>query len=191
VSGIVNADVDNAAQIAYSKLADIDGSKLIGLANIPSGSGLIPVANIDTGTTASKIVKLDSNAKIPAVDGSLLTNILKYKILGFSRDISLANGTQAVTGAGFTPKVVVFIATVQSTALFSVGFDDLSNPNCIPSLGASAFSTGAGVSIYMFVSTGNYTTGVINSLDVDGFTISWVKTGSPTGTAYIYTLCLG
>lgn len=35
----------------------------------------LPVANVDTGTTANKILKLDANAKIPAVDGSLLTGI--------------------------------------------------------------------------------------------------------------------
>ena len=31
--------------------------------------------NIDVGTTANKILQLDGNAKIPAVDGSLITNI--------------------------------------------------------------------------------------------------------------------
>lgn len=30
---------------------------------------------VDTGTTASKIVKLDGSAKLPAVDGSALTNL--------------------------------------------------------------------------------------------------------------------
>jgi len=33
------------------------------------------VASLNTGTTANKIVKLDSSAKLPAVDGSALTNL--------------------------------------------------------------------------------------------------------------------
>jgi hypothetical protein len=31
--------------------------------------------NVDVGTTASKIIQLDGSAKLPAVDGSLLTNL--------------------------------------------------------------------------------------------------------------------
>lgn len=83
---LVNGNIDNAnikasAGIVDSKLNQITtagkvaGDALTSLANIPSGAGLIPVANIDTGTTASKILKLDGSAKIPAVDGSQLTNL--------------------------------------------------------------------------------------------------------------------
>jgi hypothetical protein len=46
ITGIVNADIDNSAAIAYSKLADIDGSKLTGLANIAIGAGKIPSENL-------------------------------------------------------------------------------------------------------------------------------------------------
>ncbi len=38
--------------------------------------GLGTAAQLDVGTTASKVVQLDSNAKLPAVDGSLLTNVV-------------------------------------------------------------------------------------------------------------------
>src|SRR5262249_31944531 len=31
--------------------------------------------NVDVGTTANKILQLDTNAQIPAVDGALLTNV--------------------------------------------------------------------------------------------------------------------
>jgi hypothetical protein len=40
-----------------------------------SSTGLIDNSFIDSGTTASKIVKLDASAKLPAVDGSQLTNL--------------------------------------------------------------------------------------------------------------------
>ena len=34
--------------------------------------------NVDVGTTANKIVQLDGNARLPAVDGSQLTNLTEY-----------------------------------------------------------------------------------------------------------------
>ena len=46
ITAITNADIDTAAAIAASKLADIDGSKLSGLANITTGAGVIPAANL-------------------------------------------------------------------------------------------------------------------------------------------------
>jgi len=83
---LVNGNIDNAnikasAGIVDSKLAQIatagkvSGASFTSLTSVPSGAGLIPVANIDTGTTANKIVKLNSSAQIPAIDGSLLTNL--------------------------------------------------------------------------------------------------------------------
>jgi len=71
----------------------VSGAALTSLASIPAGAGVIPVANIpnldaskittgtlavarcDTGTTANKLLQLNGDAKIPAVDGSLLTNV--------------------------------------------------------------------------------------------------------------------
>jgi len=46
--------------------------------NVGAGDGIVVTADTvaaDVGTTANKIVQLDSNAKLPAVDGSQLTNI--------------------------------------------------------------------------------------------------------------------
>ena len=46
---------------------------------LKSGGGVINDAtdglSVDTGTTANKLVRLDGNAKLPAVDGSQLTNL--------------------------------------------------------------------------------------------------------------------
>jgi microcystin-dependent protein len=43
---------------------------------VGDSNGLVPLANIPSGTTANKVLALDSNAKIPAVDGSQLTGIV-------------------------------------------------------------------------------------------------------------------
>ena len=44
----------------------IDGGQL---------TGSVATARLDTGTSANQIVTLDGSAKLPAVDGSQLTNI--------------------------------------------------------------------------------------------------------------------
>lgn len=83
---IDNTNISASAAIADSKLAQIttagkvSGAALTVLTDIPLGAGAIPVANIDTGTTANKIVILDGSAKLPAVDGSALTNITQANL---------------------------------------------------------------------------------------------------------------
>lgn len=59
ISSLVNADIDAAAAIADTKLADIttgnkvSGKAIFNLASIPSGSGLLPLANIPMTSLAS------------------------------------------------------------------------------------------------------------------------------------------
>lgn len=116
VTGIVNNDIASNAAIAGSKLATIttagkvDGSAINNLANVPAGAGrlpsanlpsTIPVANIDTGTTADKIVKLDGSARIPAVNGSLLTNLTISGIIGSAVSKSDNTAYQATTDGFF------------------------------------------------------------------------------------------
>lgn len=102
VTEIVNTDISLSAAISATKLAQIttagkvSGAALTSLANIPAGAGTVPVANIDTGTTANKIVKLDSSAKIPAIDGSLLTSLNPANL---SAAVAIANGGTGQTTA--------------------------------------------------------------------------------------------
>ncbi|WP_413575732.1 beta strand repeat-containing protein [Bdellovibrio sp. HCB290] len=62
---------------------------------IVNGSG---VASVNFGTGANQIVKLDATSKLPAVDGSALTNIVASSLSGI---LPIANGgTGASTAAG-------------------------------------------------------------------------------------------
>ena len=54
------------------------------------GKMLGTAAPLDVGTTANKIVQLDGSAKLPAVDGSLLTGVLKTQV-GFGAWTTLTN----------------------------------------------------------------------------------------------------
>lgn len=104
ISLIATADIANAA-IVDAKINDVSGAKLTNLANTPSGAGILPVANTDVGTTANKIVQLTAAAKLPAVDGSLLTNLPSAE--GTYTDYS---GDSTIVGwASFTNKVIKYI----------------------------------------------------------------------------------
>lgn len=52
------------------------------------------VANVNAGTGNNQIVKLDASAKLPAVDGSALTNLTQIKLQRFAGTTSAANTTE-------------------------------------------------------------------------------------------------
>jgi hypothetical protein len=107
----------------------------------------------------------------------------------FTRDLTSVSGPQAVTGVGFKPSYVIFHSVLQGTQATSWGMDTgpSGQSECIRGNGTTDenFYTST-QSIYVPVangSTGQF--GNISSFDSDGFTITWSKFGSPTGTATI------
>jgi len=89
--------------------------------NIGAGTGITVNADdvaVDVGTTANKIVQLDGTGKLPAIDGSQLTNLS-----GASGDISGVTAGTGLTGGGDTGAVTLNVdgsatqtGLVQSTA---------------------------------------------------------------------------
>jgi len=65
----------NGATGAVNLYADDTTLNLAGDGIVVSGTGATSTLNVDSGTTANKIVKLDGSARLPAVDGSQLTNL--------------------------------------------------------------------------------------------------------------------
>lgn len=105
----------------------------------------------------------------------------------FTRDKTAATGVQAVTGIGFQPRGVVFFSTDNSQvgqASWGMCGDDLI---CKASLDETRVTSGE------YGNSGSNAIGVretvpdtyfgqVQSFDPDGFTISWLKAGTPTGT---------
>lgn len=97
-----------------------------------SSTGKIDTAWIDTGTTASQILKLDGSAKIPAVDGSQLTNIsgILYStttpitVASSVTETNLASTTipanTLITGGAVRMKIYVSAFAISGTANTSI-----------------------------------------------------------------------
>lgn len=128
--------------------------------------------------TGAQVMKISNNYNI-ANSVSADTGFLTY-------DLSTASGTVVVTGVGFTPKLINFFSSATPAA--SWGVDDGITPRVMfvydnGVVGAYGSSTNASITI--FTSAGNLVQGRVSVFGTDGFTITFTKTGSPTGTATI------
>ncbi len=129
---------------------------------------------------------------------NLYTGTGTTKVGTFDRDTTLASGTQSVTGIGFKPKTILFFANEANTGEASFGFS--SEPvtggstanvsvNCRTATSPGTFNSNA-ASIFSFQSSSDYYQGSLSSIDNDGFTISWTKTGATTGTLSVAYLAI-
>ena len=118
---------------------------------------------------------------------------VQTKIGDFSRVMTTASGDQVVSGLGFTPKAVIFFADISGTAgAASWGLDDgdggkVMNDDWVNTNGTYEH---AGGGIWIEPAAGARQTGVISAIADGQFTITWTKTGSPTGIASIKYLAI-
>ena len=113
----------------------------------------------------------------------------KKKMATFTYDVSAAPGTTAVAGLGFEPSIINIMAAVDNTSLKSSGFSDGTLNYVIgDSNGTTAGSHGpyASACVQLLVDGSNFVRGSISAVTHDGFTITWTKTGSPTGSATVF-----
>lgn len=107
------------------------------------------------------------------------------KIGSFLRAMADASGTQAVSGIGFKPSLVIFLSNRSGTAATSIGCDDGTLHYVIADNQLAAADTWLNLTTYsinMQQGAGVMYQGKIDSLDADGFTIAWLKTGATAGT---------
>ena len=172
-------------QVGASNDYTISGTTITMLLAPLSGSVLL--------ATYQKVIATSGNAD--TLDGLHATSLMAYadtrsKIISSTRDLSAATADVSYTGAGFTPTSIVALWTINYSFSFGVGVSDSTKGAANAEQYASTkfysstylldIGTAAGVNQYAAVKT----------YDSDGFTLTWGKTGSPTGTATIRFLCL-
>jgi hypothetical protein len=147
-------------------------------------------------------VTLEKNAaqEIQAKAGVLMNYAdIRSEIVIFTRDMSLASGTQGITLAtSKTPKAVIFLMSEGSggvTGEMSIGIDDGVSPYTINdwynvSPNTWVKSGGSNKSIMCYVTGTNSYLGHISAKGVGTFTVTWTRNGAPTGTITIYALVL-
>ena len=171
---ITNANIASNAAIADTKLdqittaSKVSGTSLTGLASITSGAGVIPTNNLP--------------AFIAYAD-------TRFKIGSFTRDLAAASTDVAYTSVGFKPTAIMFFGGVTTDKIFSlmgvaqVGaqgeiFDNAFNT-------ADTYQISTSYAIFLGTAAGSDQYATVKSFDTDGFTLDWVKDGTPTGTATI------
>jgi hypothetical protein len=129
-----------------------------------------------------------------AVDG-LAAGTLKSKVISFTRDLAAATGDVAYTGVGFQPSSLILIAAVNTSVNVSVGMAD--SGKIVGALFGPLAGVGAGVyvdaflcAMYMPGDNTKFQTCILKSYNADGFTLTWTKTSTPTGTVTLRALCL-
>ncbi len=121
----------------------------------------------------------------------------RFKATSISRDTAAASGNVAYTGIGFLPKAILFFANVNGTARSSWGYTTSSaagDNSCIfDDNGDSAGTYAVAANNCMYIETGGANTqkAALASFDSDGFTLTWTKVGSPTGTITGMLLAFG
>lgn len=118
------------------------------------------------------------------------TTRLSSKVITGDRDMTAATGDVAYTGVGFTPTSIIAISSVSGavTTNISVG-DSAKTASGIYTIGNDNTKNRHAGIVTLVTSGGNQQIATIKTYDADGFTLTWTKTGSPTGTGYISFLC--
>ena len=155
-----------------------------GQVNLSAGvTGNLPVANLNSGTSASATTFWRGDATWAAPMQYSDTRSIAINV---TRDMTAVSGTQAITGAGFAPKGVIIIATVDISARMSIAFAGVSTVGWgIQDQNGDTTDTYAAINTIINLRTvsGTVQSAVVTSFDADGCTLTWTKTGSPTGTA--------
>jgi len=144
----------------------------------------IPVTTAQTVTTSFDIYDANSSE----------ATRLASKIITISRDLTAAGAPTdvAYAGVGFTPTSVVIVGVISgSAAVLSIGFGDSAKGvnTVIKTWDNNYYPTLVGGVIIASTGSGIYQAATIKSYDADGFTLTWTKSGSPTGTLTCYALC--
>lgn len=146
------------------------------------------IARLAPGTSG-QFLKTQGAAANPTW-GTVSTG-LSSQIITSTRDMAGTTGSVSYTGVGFKPTAIQCFIGINGSSKMSWGFSD----SAITSGGKNverdqdgSFYHNNGICLVSVTGT-DYQSASITSYEADGFILSWVKTGSPTGTATLVFIC--
>jgi hypothetical protein len=116
------------------------------------------------------------------------------KVVAYTRDMTLGGGDVAYTGAGFKPRSMIILAGYMASLYISFG-DIIASmfASGVRGTNLASVTTSTGI-LFRLIEDAAVTKSqdaVLKSMDADGCTLTWTKTGSPAaGTGYFAILYL-
>ena len=116
---------------------------------------------------------------------------LQSKTIAITRDMSLGAGSVSYTGVGFKPTALIAMADQDGTGFFNWGFCDsaLGLQSMQRAHDGNFYASGQVYLIQIDIASGQQVYCTVTSFDADGFTLNWLKAGSPTGTINAKIIC--
>lgn len=141
------------------------------------GSGVNVLSALTKGTANYKLFMNAAGTTVEWASGT--------KIGTFTRAMDAVTGDVAYTGVGFKPSHLIFIAHLSTS--MSVGFDNGTLHYATVHYTTSTYSTMNVASLSMAEQAGKTQIAFIKTLDTDGFTLTWTRTGeTAAATANCY-----
>ena len=189
-TGVYNlkGTADTAAEIRLFEDTD-NGTNYTGIKGASSQAGnvtyTLPSAD---GTSGYQLTTNGSGTLSWAAPGSLTSHTIQ-----FTRDIAGSNGDVSYTGIGFIPTSIIFSYMTTDGKCVGTGMVD-SAKNMVSYFSAqqAGYTTGDSATdkcIYFSNASGTNQQALLKTYDADGFTLTWNKTSTPTGTGHIIAIC--
>jgi hypothetical protein len=171
------AQLGDVFSIGGDEVLSLNLSASGGLEKSTDGVGikLKPAGNLGLGST-----------------GLYVTGSSSFKVGTFTRDMTAVTGDVAYSGVGFSPLCVLFFST--ETTLLCWGADTVTNKYMMSQQAVGgAYYLNTGSSIQILTSSAPLTGqgAFIKTMDADGFTLTWAKSGTPAaGTMSVFYVAM-
>lgn len=140
----------------------------------------------DTAPDGAADFLLAYDASAAVLKKILLHRATAFKVGTFTRNTATASGSVPYTGIGFKPKFAIFLMGLPGGGnKVSLGFDDGVTAACVANYnpgGAGFWLSQTTQSIEAVHTTSDLMFGKVASFDSDGFTMAYIKVGSPVDT---------
>lgn len=147
------------------------------------------IVEYDNSGTITTWINTDAGTTWKQID---VNTVSTYEVGSFTRDTSLASGTQEVTGLSGEPKALIFFPIQDGTDEAGWGIDDGTTARGFGNNQFTTYNTITNTDSIVDIENGIGTSyrGKVTAKASGSFTITWVKAGSPTGTLVINYLAI-